>query len=180
MHGIHSVHKTVKYTTPQAKYSDKNTLLKMTAAPIVKVIFYKTMRLPPKVQGYPRTKRPIRARSPAAPGQKRLVQATSRRPSGKNGRYERLPGGPRTKTAGTGEVPGGLRAKRPVRARSTAGQKPRPIRLRFSAGPKKAADTFTVFGGAKKTADTLRFLEQVPPLPLVMRRRVLKRAKRSR
>ena len=96
----------------------------MTVAPIVKVSFYKTMRLPPKVQAYPQTKRPIRARSPAAPWRKRPVLARSLAASGQSVRYVRGP----------------QRAK-----------KPRSIRLRFLAAPQKMADTFTVFNGAPKS-----------------------------
>ena len=138
-----------KYTTPQAKYSDKNTLLKMTAAPIVKVSFYKTMRLPPKVQAYPRTKRPIRARSLAASGQSgRYVRGPQRakKPRPIRLRFLAAP----QKTADTFTV----FSRAPKSGRYVYGfwrpQKKRSIRLRFSAGPQKTADTFTVFGRPQK------------------------------
>ena len=108
----------VKYTTPQAKYSGKSTLLKMKAVAIAKVSLYKTMRLPPKVQACPR----------------------------QNGQYERLPGSPRSKTAGTGEVHDGPKNHGRYVYGFQRGPKKRPIRLRFLAGPKKTANTFTVFG----------------------------------
>ena len=94
-----------------------------------------------------------------------------------------VPGGPWAKTAGTGEVPSGLLAKRPVRARSTAGQKTtadtftvfggppkngryvygfwrpqkkRPIRLRFLAAPKKRPIRLRFSAGPQKAADTFK------------------------
>ena len=52
------------------------------------------------------------------------------------------------KTAGTGEVHGSLRAKRPVRARSTAGTKNTADAFTVFSGPKKTTGAFTVFNGA--------------------------------